>query len=76
MNIEIKQQAALVWLITEIIQIIFIIMGGIMLLWLYAPYSFFIKFFLTLIAGIITFDIFKSFVYVRWILWKEANMEE
>ena len=32
-----KQKAALLWFITEIVQIIFLIMGAIMLLWLYAP---------------------------------------
>jgi putative flippase GtrA len=71
-----KKKAALIWFITEIVQIIFVVMGGIMLLWLYAPFNALIKLGITTLTGIIIYDIFKSFVYVRWILWKESNMEE
>ena len=68
-----KKQKALIWFITEIIQIIILVIGAIMLLWLYAPYNTLIKIVITTLAAIITYDIFKSFVYVRWILWKESE---
>lgn len=68
-----KKQKALLWFITEIIQIIILVMGAITMLLLYAPFSIFFKMCLTIIATIITYDIFKSFVYVRWVLWKEQE---
>lgn len=64
------------WFITEIIQIIVFVMGAIMLLWLYAPFSLITKFIITTLSGIIIYDVFKNFVYVRWILYKESKGEE
>ena len=65
------RKTALAWFITETIQIISIIMGGVMLLWLYAPYDTYTKIGITTLVTIITYDVFKNFVYVRWILWKD-----
>lgn len=66
-----NKQLMLIWFIGEIIQIIFFVIGSIMLLWLYAPFTITVKFVLTFIGCFITYDMFKNFVYVRWILWKE-----
>ena len=67
-----KKKAGMIWFITEIIQIIIFVMGSIMLLWLYAPFSMLAKMAITTLAGIIIYDVFKNFVYVRYILWKET----
>jgi hypothetical protein len=65
------EKSALIWFITEIIQMIIIVIGAIILLWLYAPFSIIVKAGITALTMIIVYDIFKSFVYVRWILTKE-----
>ena len=73
---KVKKQAALIWLWSEIIQIIVFFMGALMLLWLYAPYHIIAKLIITLISTLIVYDIFKNFVFVRWILWKQQNEED
>ena len=72
---EKNHNGGLWWFVTEIIQIILFVMGAIMLLWLYAPFSLTIKFIITTIVGIVVYDVFKNFVYVRWILYKDAQGE-
>lgn len=62
----------LIWFIGEIVQIIVFTIGAIMLLWLYAPFSFWWKAGLSFFSLIVTYDMFKHFVYVRYILWKES----
>ena len=68
-----RKKALTIWLIGEVIQIILMVMGGIMLLWLYAPFTLVTKFILTALATMVTFDVFKNFVYVRWLLVQEEN---
>jgi hypothetical protein len=67
-----KKKAGLVWFATEIVQIIIYIIGSLTLLWLYAPFSTLAKFGLSMISMIVVYDVFKNFVYVRYILWKES----
>ena len=62
-----------VWFMFEIFQMIVFVMGSIMLLWLYAPYSMLAKMAITTLMGIIVLDVYRSFVHVRWILLKEGN---
>lgn len=71
-----KKNVKLIWLVGEIIQIIAMTMGTIILLWLYAPYSILAKIIISIIATYITFDVFKNFVYVRWILMKTEEENE
>lgn len=66
-----RKKALTIWFIGEIIQIVLMIMGGIMLLWLYAPYTILTKVILTSLSILVTFDVFKNFVYIRWLLLKE-----
>jgi hypothetical protein len=63
----------LIYIITEIIQFIIAVMFSITILWLYTPYTPIIKFILTLIGTVITYDILKNFVWIKYILWKEEN---
>lgn len=67
-----SKKAALVWLVTEIVQIVVCVIGALLLLWLYAPFSFFAKCGITTLSLLVVYDVFKSFVYVRWILLKES----
>ena len=61
----------LLWFIIQIIEIVIVIMGGIMLLWYYAPYTVITKWIITGITLIISTDIYKTFIYTKWILIKE-----
>jgi hypothetical protein len=61
---------ATVWFVSEIVQMLVLIIGAILLLWFYAPFSILWKFLLTFLSLIIVFDVYKSFIYVRWILIK------
>lgn len=62
----------LVWLVTEIIQIVVCVIGAIFLLWAYAPFSSFVKAGITILSLIVVYDVFKNFVWVRWVLFKEG----
>lgn len=53
------------WFITEAIQLIFIFFGGLLMFWLFTPYGVFVKFGISLLVGVIAFDVFRSFLYVR-----------
>lgn len=63
---------ALVWLVTEIFQIIVCVLGSFFLLWMYAPFSLFVKAGISVLSLLVVYDVFKSFVWVRWILYKES----
>ena len=58
----------------EIVEIILFVMGSFILLWGYSPFVFTAKILITILASIVTYDIFKHFVYVKWTLINE--MEE
>lgn len=66
-----KKKGALIWFTTEIVQMIIFVMGSFMLLWYYAPFGILTKAGITFLSMIIVYDIFKNFVYVRWVLIKE-----
>ena len=61
----------LLFLTTEVFEVIIMIMGAISLLWLYAPFSIITKIILTTLCGLVVFDVFRAFVYVKWILIQE-----
>lgn len=64
------ESTKLLWLITEIVQTIILVMSAIMFLWYYAPYDILVKIVVTVVAVIIGFDIVKTFVTVRTIMIK------
>ena len=65
------KKQGLIWFFTEIFQFIIFVMGSLMLLWLYAPYSVLTKVLISIFSTIVIYDIMKNFIYVRYILWKE-----
>jgi hypothetical protein len=58
-------------LIIQIILIITFVMGALMLLWIYTPFSILSKILLTFISTITIYDMFKHFVYTKWLLIRE-----
>jgi hypothetical protein len=68
-----KKKRALIYFITQIIQINIVFIGGILILWIYTPFPLATKYLITLLTGIIEYDLFKNFVWVRWTLWKESQ---
>jgi hypothetical protein len=72
LNQQVKsKKGAFIWLISEIAQIVVFVLGSIFLLWAYAPFSGLAKLAITFLSLIIIYDVFKSFVWVRWVLIKE-----
>jgi hypothetical protein len=65
LNIE---KAKLIW---ESIFFIFFFINSLYALYFFVPYSIILKIIITIISFIVIFDIFKNFIYVRWILLKE-----
>jgi len=61
----------LMLLVGQCIEFIIFVMMSIMMLWLYTPYNLLIKILITLFFVIVTYDVFRHFVYVKWILYKE-----
>lgn len=62
------EKRELTYYIVETILFIQVIICGYGILWLYTPFSPLYKTLMTIISGIILLDIFKIFIYIRWIL--------
>lgn len=55
---------------------IVLIMGSIMLLWLYAPMTIITKYIITAIGVFIGYDIFKTYIHTKWLLWLQRQISK
>lgn len=62
----------LLLLVGQCIEFIIFVMFSIIMLWLYTPYGLVVKGIITILIGIVTYDVFRHFVYVKWVLYKET----
>jgi hypothetical protein len=70
MNIFSVDKAIIIW---ESIFFIFFFINSIYCLYFFVPYSMILKLAITLISVIVVVNIFKNYLYVKWILLNENN---
>lgn len=67
------EQAKLIW---ESIFFIFFFINSLYALWYFVPYSTILKIIITFISLVVILNIFRNYVYVKWMLLREENIEE
>jgi hypothetical protein len=68
-----KYTKGLLWFALESLQIVAIFTGFFIMLWLYGPMGFLWKVGITFVSIGILYDVFRHFVYLKFVLWKEAQ---
>ena len=71
-SLRLSRGYVLFWFFVEIFCMFVCIIGSLLLLWLFAPFSLIIKYIISFFCLIVVFDVFKSFVWVKWLLFKEG----
>lgn len=61
-----------IFFIGEIINFTAVIIGSIIIFWLYAPFDIGGKILISIIGVSSFYSLMKNFIYVRYILWKES----
>jgi len=73
MGIKAEKSKNRLWFFIQIAEFTALAIGGTIILWIYTPITFWWKFWITCFALLAFSDLYKNFLYVRWILINEEE---